>query len=112
MGLPFEMVKTEHETIEAYHKANRESGYSFKNTYCEIKEPDYWYMLEVLPPAKMSGSAFLMSERNYEFLTNGAFTFSNSLKESPEGKFYIFTIDSRQWKEAINWIKENKDILK
>ena len=110
--MEFKLVKTSHNSFTEYVKANRQAGYFFKNTYTEISKDDYWYMLEVLPPAKMSGSAFLMSERNYEFLTNGAFTFSNSLKESPEGKFYIFTIDSRQWKEAINWIKENKDILK
>ena len=107
MGLPFEMVKTEHETIEAYHKANRESGYSFKNTYCEIKEQNYWYMLEVLPPARLEGSIFLMCERNKGNLVNGAVMFGDSLRKKETDKYYIFTISFLDWCKAKEWIYKN-----
>ena len=101
------MEKTEHANVQEYHKANQASGYNFKNTYCEITEEEYWYMLEVLPPAKMDGGAFLMSEHNHGPLVNGAVMFGSSLKKTDDDKFYIFTIDANDWNYALRWIYKN-----
>jgi len=36
--------------------------YSGLNLWTEIKESDYWYMLECMPPLKFDGSNFLVCE--------------------------------------------------
>jgi len=103
----FKMARTQHNDWQTYVKANREAGYNFKNMYTAISQEDYWYMLEVLPPARMYKSAFLMCEHNTGLLVNGAVMFGDSLKESPEDRYYVFTISSADWDEAVKWIYKN-----
>jgi len=96
----FKMAKTLHNDFYKFCKANKESGYNFKNVYTEIDEDQYWYMLEVLPPYSMIGTAFLMSEFNKGSLVNGAIKLNN--------KYYVFAIDVHDFKECIKWFGNNR----
>ena len=89
-----------------FARINREEyGYRMCDTYSEISEDDYYYMLEVLPPHAMIGTAFAMSEFNTRSLTNMAIKVNN--------RYYVAVIDFEFWKESVkslyNTIKEDQN---
>lgn len=74
----FEIKKMETKDAFEFCKWNQEvMSYGAEKVYCEISEDDYWYFLEILPPYKMVGTAFLMSEFNTGDKTNGFVKFKN-----------------------------------
>lgn len=62
----------------------------------EIKEEDYFYALEVLPPCRYSGNSFYVSERIRGNLVNWYF--------KKNGKFYEFIDDANITKAELNAI--------
>ncbi len=77
-----------------FAKENEENhSYSGKHLYAEIPEDDYWYMLEVLPPLRMQGEAFILGE----CVTANLYYMGLKWK----GKCYATLIDAREWSHAV-----------